>query len=401
MMTKEFLQYAGFSAPVISSLSCLVMLYLYRRRHIQPEEKPLYRLLMAYFGTVGILWVCSMVYVYCPVLYTRINLIYYIGLFWGQVVFYQFIYTLTRHPGERGFSPVHYLVPLVIVGVFAVWSAFVPFDVQLRIVTSRGEIVPGYEAYSRMFTSRLFFRGVWNILYTVLAWWRLLGYRKSVSDYSANTDRSSLTWVTLLLAISFSLVPPSLLSALYSKQVLISSLLLLVPQIMLVVQHAIVCYNMAVGNFIVIFYPEETEEEIDTEEQQPDENQDELEQKRRKFERYIHKTRPYLNPELKITDLAVSMRTNRCTLSRFINRQFGMNFSQYINQLRLQELKTLRNDPACARLSDEELACMSGFCNFRGYIRVKKMFGQEKKQEKKEQEAASRKAAQSHLENKE
>ena len=190
MMTKEFLQYAGFSAPVISSLSCLVMLYLYRRRHIQPEEKPLYRLLMAYFGAVGILWVCSMVYVYYPVLYTRINLIYYIGLFWGQVVFYQFIYTLTRRPGERGFSPVHYLVPLVIVGVFAVWSAFVPFDVQLRIVTSRGEIVPGYEAYSRMFTSRLFFRGVWNILYTVLAWWRLLGYRKSVSDYSANTDRS-------------------------------------------------------------------------------------------------------------------------------------------------------------------------------------------------------------------
>ncbi len=396
MITKEFLQYAGFSAPVISSLSCLVMLFLYRRRHIQPEEKPLYRMLMAYFGMVGILWACSMIYVYCPALYTRINLIYYIGLFWSQVVFYQFIYTLTRRPSERGFSPVHYLVPLVIVGVFAVWSAFVPFDVQLYIVTSRGEVAPGYEAYSCMFTSRLFFRGVWNIFYTVLAWWRLLGYRKSVSDFSANTDRSSLTWVTLLLAISLSLVPPSLLSTIYSKQVLISSLLLLVPQIMLVVQHAVVCYNMAVGNFIVIFYPGETEEEIDTGEQ-PEENKEEQEQKRRRFERYIRKTRPYLNPELKITDLAVSMQSNRCTLSRFINRQFGMNFSQYINLLRLQELKTLRNDPACARLSDEELACMSGFSNFRGYIRVKKMF----EREKKERETASRKAAQSHLENEE
>lgn len=380
MMMKEFLQYAGFSAPVISSLSSLMMLYLYRRYHIRQEEKPLYRMLTAYFGAVALLWICSMIYVYYPVLYTRINLVYYIGLFWGQVVFYQFIYTLTRRPGERGFSPLHYLVPLGIVGVFAVWSAFVPFEVQLRLVTSRGEFVPGYEAYSRLFTSRLFFRGVWNILYTVLAWWRLLGYRKFICDYSADTDRSLLTWVTLLLAISLSLVPPSLLSIIYSKQVLISSLLLLVPQLMLVVQHGVVCYNMAVGNFIVILYSEETEEETDSEEELSEENTTEAEHKRRRFERYVRKMRPYLNPELKITDLALAVQTNRCTLSRFINRQYGMNFSQYINWLRLQELETLRNDPACARLSDEELACMSGFSNFRSYVRVKKMFEREKEE---------------------
>lgn len=383
MMMKEFLQYAGFSAPVISSLSCLVMLHLYRRRHTRAEEKPLYRMLTAYFGAVAVLWACSMIYVYYPVLYTRINLVYYIGLFWGQVVFYQFVYTLTRRPGERGFSPVHYLVPLAIVGVFAVWSAFVPFEVQLRLVTSRGEFVPGYEAYSRLFTSRLAFRGVWNIFYTVLAWWRLLGYRKFISDYSADTDRSSLTWVTLLLAISLSLVPPSLLSIIYSKQVLISSLLLLVPQIMLVVQHAVVCYNMAVGNFIVILYPQETEEGADAGEEPPEENTEAAEQKRRRFERYMRKARPYLNPELKITDLALAMQTNRCMLSRFINRQYGMNFSQYINRLRLRELETLRNDPACARLDEEELACLSGFSNFRSYVRVKKMFGREEKEREK------------------
>lgn len=379
MMMKEFLLYVGFSAPIISSLSCLVMLVLYRLHHIKTEEKPLYRMLIAYFGLVGILWGCSMIYVYCPVFYTYINQLYYIGLFWGQVVFYQFIYTLTHRPGERRFSIWHYLIPLIIVGIFAVWSIFVPFDVQLRIVTSRGEIMPGYEAYSYLFTSRLIFRGVWNILYTVLAWWRLLDYHRTVSDYSANTDRSSLSWVTLLLVISLSLVPPSLLSIIFPKRVLISSLLLLIPQIMLVVQHAILCYNMAIGNFVMIFYPKELEGDMEQGEDMQEEDKKEMEQKRRRFERYMREMRPYLNPELKITDMAVAFKTNRCTLSRFINRQFGMNFSQYINWLRLQEMKRLRNDPECERLSDEELACMSGFGNFRSYIRVQKMFGKKKK----------------------
>ena len=145
----------------------------------------------------------------------------------------------------------------MIVGTFAVWSAFVPFETQVYIVTSRGEVAPGYEAYSRFFTARLLLRGIWNIAYTALAWWRLLAYRRSISDYSANADRTSLAWVTLLLLISFSLVPPSLLSAIFSKKILIASLLLLIPQLLLVVQHAVVCYNMAVGNFVVIYYPGE------------------------------------------------------------------------------------------------------------------------------------------------
>ena len=231
-MMKEFLQYTGFCAPIISSLSCAVMLVIHRRTYGKSEDNILYRLLIIYFFAISLLWAFSLIYVYFPRLYVHINIIYYLGLFWGQVVFYQFIYTLTRLPGEKAFSRIHYLVPLLIVGVFAVWSAFVPFEWQMYIVTSRGEFAPGYEAYSCLFTSRLIFRGIWNILYTVLAWWRLLAYRRNIADYSANAGRSSLSWVTLLLVLSFSLVPPSLLSAIFPKKVLISSIMLLVPQLL-------------------------------------------------------------------------------------------------------------------------------------------------------------------------
>ncbi|MCS3102171.1 hypothetical protein NXW38_25100 [Bacteroides ovatus] len=66
--------------------------------------------------------------------------------------------------------------------------------------------------------------------------------------------------------------------------------------------------------------------------------------KRKKFEKYIYEHRPYLNPDLRITDLMQAFHTNRTYISRFINREYGMNFSRYINMLRLREMEALRND---------------------------------------------------------
>ena len=93
----------------------------------------------------------------------------------------------------------------------------------------------------------------------------------------------------------------------------------------------------------------------------------------KKFEKYIYEHRPYLNPDLRITDLMQAFHTNRTYISRFINREYGMNFSRYINMLRLREMEALRNDPACSRLPEEERACLAGFSNFRSYQRVKRM----------------------------
>ncbi|MCS2297611.1 hypothetical protein [Bacteroides ovatus] len=98
----------------------------------------------------------------------------------------------------------------------------------------------------------------------------------------------------------------------------------------------------------------------------------------KKFEKYIYEHRPYLNPDLRITDLMQAFHTNRTYISRFINREYGMNFSRYINMLRLREMEALRNDPACSRLPEEERACLAGFSNFRSYQRVKRMAEKEK-----------------------
>ena len=84
MITKEFLQYTGFCAPIISSLGCAIMLVLFRHTHAKSEEGTLHRLLVSYFLLVSLGWICSLVYVYLPLLYVRINILYYLIVFWSQ-----------------------------------------------------------------------------------------------------------------------------------------------------------------------------------------------------------------------------------------------------------------------------------------------------------------------------
>ncbi len=68
----------------------------------------------------------------------------------------------------------------------------------------------------------------------------------------------------------------------------------------------------------------------------------------------------------------MDLNTNRTYLSNFINREYGMNFSRWINRLRLQELERIRFDPTCRKLSGMELVVQAGVSNYRAYARVKK-----------------------------
>ncbi|MEG1649107.1 MAG: AraC family transcriptional regulator, partial [Rikenellaceae bacterium] len=87
------------------------------------------------------------------------------------------------------------------------------------------------------------------------------------------------------------------------------------------------------------------------------------------FERHIHTHKPYLNPSLRITDLAQELGTNRTYLSVFINTEYGVNFSRYINRLRLNELDRLRRTPSLSELTRTELIDRAGFSNYQGYVR--------------------------------
>lgn len=50
---------------------------------------------------------------------------------------------------------------------------------------------------------------------------------------------------------------------------------------------------------------------------------------------YFEQSKPYINPNFKITDIAKTLATNRSYVSRSINGAFSMNFSQLCNYFRV------------------------------------------------------------------
>jgi len=94
-----------------------------------------------------------------------------------------------------------------------------------------------------------------------------------------------------------------------------------------------------------------------------------------KLEQCMMKQRLYLNPRLRISDVATAIGTNRTYLSNCLNKKLCVNFYDYINYYRVME--------ACAILVNrnkillEEVAEQSGFNSLstfhRSFMKVMKI----------------------------
>ena len=89
------------------------------------------------------------------------------------------------------------------------------------------------------------------------------------------------------------------------------------------------------------------------------------------FESYFRKNKPYLNSNLTITDLLEPLQCNRTYLSKFVNRIYGMNFNNYINSCRLQEMDRLLAAPGNRDKTPASLYAQAGFGSYRNYLSVK------------------------------
>ncbi|MCF0209837.1 MAG: helix-turn-helix transcriptional regulator [Bacteroidales bacterium] len=77
----------------------------------------------------------------------------------------------------------------------------------------------------------------------------------------------------------------------------------------------------------------------------------------------------YLNEDLKLTDLATMIGTNRQYLSQFINQERNMSFYDYINTFRLEKAKILLGDKNNT-MTNEEISTAAGFKSYACFTRV-------------------------------
>ncbi|GHV55618.1 hypothetical protein FACS1894182_00250 [Bacteroidia bacterium] len=254
-------------------------------------------------------------------------------LMFDQILIYRFVHIITATERHSRFNRLHFVVPVLLTAV-----------VELT----------GYA----ILTSVVFV--AYNTLYPVLGILRIRRYRRSIEDYSADAQRTSLNWLLLMQALTLITIPVPLFGMLFNVDVFSGSWFSVQGALPAFFIYPILCYNLLSDNYVIVT-PDDDAELPDIDSAMAAKN----------FARYLRDTKPYLNPQLRITDVAADLHSNRCSVSALVNREYGMNFSRLINRCRLKELNRLRLSPGHSEKDNLQLVLMAGFSSYRSYLRVK------------------------------
>jgi len=82
---------------------------------------------------------------------------------------------------------------------------------------------------------------------------------------------------------------------------------------------------------------------------------------RQKIESYFTNEKPYLNSELTITMLSIQLSLSRHALTEVLNTEMGKNFYQFVNEYRVEEVKTKLADSKYHHFSIDAIGFESGF----------------------------------------
>jgi AraC-like DNA-binding protein len=90
-------------------------------------------------------------------------------------------------------------------------------------------------------------------------------------------------------------------------------------------------------------------------------SEEELTQWKGRLESFMEEGKPYLNPELRLVDLARGLGLRTYQVSELINRGAGTNFYDYVNRRRVDEAKRRLTNPAFSHMNILGIAVDSGF----------------------------------------
>lgn len=388
--------------PVFSAITCGALVTLSLRDCLSEEERSLKKILLVYLSLSAMGWYMTFCYEFHPGLFTWLNVLCLLSFVLPSIFFYRIVRYLTRLGKPERFSLLHYLLPGLLAAVLLLWSLFVPMDVQIQIVTGKALFIPeGYESYTRLFTSKPLLRVLFGLAYYLLTIAVLVQYYKKTNGKRSPTRRTA-GWVIFLVGISIASLLSSLLPTFMPRATILHSLWTILAASAIAFQHVLLSYHIIRRKYRLYTMPESTAgqgvltavefitetvmntigtPEFPTDAAETPDSAPEPDSKpsrrhhsgkltRTRFEAYFRDKKPWLNPACKITDLVDVFDVNRSTLSAFVNRTYGMNFSRYMNRWRIRELDRIRSMPSNRGKSARSLVEKAGFDNYRTYLRA-------------------------------
>ncbi len=385
--TREILALLGACLPLFSAIIWMAMITLSVHDSRTRLERRIKRTVLWLYIFMVINWLSLILYTNTPPLSPWINVAALLAYTLSPVQFYRYVCELSETAELRPFSMWHYALPVAIASVLGIWSLFVPWDVQVGLVESRGVVSPGYTIYSRLFLSKPVLRMIWVFVYTIFSLARLWRYYREIGRRGNKYPRP-VRWITGLVGFVVVIMLITVSTMALSREEVITSALLLALGFLRTGEDFIIGYNVIRRNFLL--YIPSVKERMDRMETAPRRGTRTagsptppdaaapvrialpgVKLTKKRFEEYITQRRLWLDPNVKLTDLVEPLGKSRTTLSNFINKTYGMNFNQYINSLRLTELGRLMALPSNAGKSAADLFYKAGFASKRNYTRAK------------------------------
>jgi AraC-like DNA-binding protein len=285
------------------------------------------------------------------------------------------------------------LLPALILSLFSAIPYLVMTPVETEqfvqeILYHNREVQSSYSLPVRLQILRIqLFRYIFaiEVLLTVFIGLRLINrFNEKVRTYYSNVQDKELRSIRLLLLFLVVTSVISLVSDLIGKDFFSEHpYLLAIPSI----THSLALFGISYAGYRQPFTIRELSQEmnagndnfkvISSEEEKSDEDREkkclsdrEFDLLHRKLEQLMQQEKIYLNPELRLNELAVLLGTNRTYASQLIHNRRNLNFCDYVNDYRIQHAKRLLSETTDEPLPIEEVALRSGFASNSTFYRV-------------------------------
>jgi len=274
---------------------------------------------------------------------TGVSLIWFsgIGTAFG-FLFGPLLYLYTKSITQKEFSPkssdLFHLIVFVLFFIDALFKIRIPF----------------IYLYSALYLQ--------TTPYMIACFLLILNYRRTIKNYFSSIEKLNLTWMLYVVGAFFVMwmvdlsdfILDSLKLSSHTVNIYFAFVSLLINFI-----FAILIFYKALQHPEVFSGMPEAEKPVKYEQSRlTDSEKTEYLQKLRD---YFHQQKPYLNPELTITEVARKLNVSVKYLSQVINESLGKNFYDFINSYRIEEAKQQLKNETDSRKTILEVLYESGF----------------------------------------
>ena len=353
MGTTSLIKIIIFSIPVFTAVTSVLIMILARQDRLSRSEQTAKKILMTYFIFKSWLWFTFILYSFSQTLFFCFTPLFYLVYFMIQVLFYRFVYSLTKREGEKNFPVFHYIIVVFLFILFQVWALVIPEEYRSYIAdyTSFNTVQNKYVLFSLLNELMKIMRILYAIFYMVLSC--NLIYFASHRTEKMSSKRTSWLYYAMFVYIITTLFS---VSGFFGNLPKFHNELIALPVMLLEASlHLLLLYNIIHGNILLKEPAVEKRNQLDS----------------RNFEEYMCHRKPYLNPNFKITELEIVFSTNRSYISAFVNNSYDVNFNRLVNRYRLSEFEELSKKEESQGKPIAQRALMAGFGSYNNYLRAK------------------------------